>query len=553
MFRSRLTRQLSSSTATRRWVRSRLSRSVSYGLVAAGFGLSLALPGSAAAAGRVRAANGSPDFAAIDRYVQSEMDAQRIPGLALGIVQGGRIVHVRGFGQADQSGRAVTARTPFFIGSVTKSFTALAIMQLREAGRVDLDAPVQRYLPWWRVADADASARITVRQLLYQVSGLSKATGNKYATSGGTGDSALQDRVRALRSARLTAPVGKTWQYSNANYWTLGLIVQAVSGQSYEAYVQQHIFGPLQMGNSFTSQSEAKPRGLATGYRYWFGFPVAADLPFDRGGLGAGGLSSSVEDLARYLSIYVNDGRFGATALISPEGAAELQRPGVPTGHPGVSYAMGWEVSETDGIPTVSHDGSVFNAHANVEVLPKSKWGVILLENAENSPDEFFGSRRMSGIAEGVTSMVAGKQRRSTRTSASVWVVYGIAIGAIAVQILGIARSVRALRRWRTSPQRRPRTFARIGLSLSVPLALNLTWALIVLIGVPGKVQAPLPALLMGLPDLGYLLVGSAVLALGWGIGRVIWAGLTLRSASRIPDPATKEPMPTLTGGHEAP
>jgi hypothetical protein len=203
---------------------------------------------------------------------------------------------------------------------------------------------------------------------------------------------------------------------------------------------------------------------------------------------------------------------------------------------------MGWEVSQTNGIPTLSHDGSGFHSHANVVVIPESKWGIVVLENAENSPDEFFGSRRMSGIAEGVTSMVTGKQPRSTGTSAWVWIVYGIAVGAIAVQLLGIARSVRTLRRWRTTPQRRPRTFGRIALSLAMPSAFNLTWALAVLIGLPGKVQAPLPALLMGLPDLGYLLVSSAILALGWGGARVVWAGLILRPVSRVPHAAMTEP-----------
>ena len=123
-------------------------------LVALACGIASAVLGST-----VAAADDGPDLAAIDRYVRSEMDAQRIPGLALGIVQGDRIVHVQGFGQADRSGRQVTPETPFLIGSVTKSFTALAIMQLSEAGQVQLDAPVQRYLPWWRVADPDASTR----------------------------------------------------------------------------------------------------------------------------------------------------------------------------------------------------------------------------------------------------------------------------------------------------------------------------------------------------------------------------------------------------------
>jgi CubicO group peptidase (beta-lactamase class C family) len=478
----------------------------------------------------------NPDFAAIDRYVRNEMDAQRIPGLALGIVEGNRILHLKGFGKADESGRKVTPQTLFFNGSTTKSFTALAIMQLHEAGKVDLDAPVQRYLPWWRVADADASARVTVRHLLYQVSGLSKATGNKYATSGDSRDSALEDQVRGLRSAKLTEPVGTTWQYSNANYNTLGMIVQTVSGQRYETYVRQHILAPLEMSNSVMSETAAKSHGLVTGYRYWFGFPFSADLPFNRGNLPAGGLISSVEDMAHYLSAQVNGGRYGTKAIVSPAGMADLQRAGVPTGHEGTSYAMGWDVDETNGIPTLTHDGSQFNAHANLVLIPGAKRGIVLMENAENSPDEFFGSRRMSGIADGVTSMLMGKQAEPTSTSATLWIVFGVVFGILALQIAGITRSVRKFRRWRTVPKARPQGFMRTGLFFGPSLVLSLIWAFAVLIAMPQKVGAPLSAFLMGLPDLAYLLLGSVAVALGWGIGRVIWGGLILHS--RVADTA---------------
>jgi CubicO group peptidase (beta-lactamase class C family) len=495
-------------------------------LAALACGLASAMLWSAGAA-----ADGGPDLAAIDRYVGSEMEVQRIPGLVLGIVHGDRVVHVQGFGQMEKSGPAVTSQTPFLIGSVTKSFTALAIMQLSEAGRVQLDAPVQRYLPWWRVADPDASTQVTVRHLLYQVSGLSKATGNAYATSKGTHDSALEDRVRALRDAELTQPVGTTWQYSNANYWTLGMIVQAVSGQSYEAYIQQHIFDPLQMRNSYTSRVDAEQHGLPTEHRYWYGFPVAADLPFDRGGLGAGGLSSSALDMARYLGIYLNHGRSGATALASSAGAAELQRPGVPTGVDGVFYAMGWVVSQLHGVATVSHDGSDFGSHANVVLVPDRGWGVVVMENGENSPDEFFGSHRMTLIANGVTDMLIGQRPPApTSSSRSLWVVYGVVLGIIALQVGGIARSVRIIRWWRAVPLQRPRGARRIGLRVGLPLLVSWSWALTVLVGLPRIISAPLPAILMGLPDLGYPLVASAVLALGWGLVRAIWAIRTLRT-----------------------
>jgi CubicO group peptidase (beta-lactamase class C family) len=499
-------------------------------LVAVACGIASAVLGST-----VAAAEDGPDLAAIDRYVRSEMDAQRIPGLALGIVHGDRLVHVQGFGQADRSGQQVTPETPFLIGSVTKSFTALAIMQLSEAGRVQLDAPVQRYLPWWRVADPDASTQITVRHLVYQVSGLSKATGNAYATSRDTRDSALEDRVRALRDAELTEPVGATWQYSNANYWTLGMIVQAVSGQSYETYIQQHIFDPLQMRNSYTSRTAAVQHGLPTGHRYWYGFPVASELPFDRGGLGSAGLSSSAQDMTRYLGLYLNEGRHGTTALVSPAGAAELQRAGVPTGLDGVSYAMGWDVGPVRGIPTISHDGSGFDSHANVVLVPDRGWGVVVMENGENSPDEFFGSRRMTGIAYGVAGLLIGEERPSTSSSLSLWVVYGVVLGILVIQVAGMIRSVRTIRRWRTAPSRRPTGALRIALRVGLPLLVSWTWALLVLVGLPQGIRAPLLAVLMGLPDLGYPLVASAFLAFGWGLARFIWAIRTLRTPPSDP------------------
>jgi CubicO group peptidase (beta-lactamase class C family) len=232
---------------------------------------STALP--AAAASRSNEA----EFAQIDAYVSSQMQAMRLPGLALGIVQGDQIVHLHGFGEADQSGRAVTAQTPFVIGSMTKSFTALAIMQLVEAGKIQLDAPVQHYLPWFRVADPAASTHITVRNLLNQTSGIPTSAGVAFlAESPGT----LEQQVRNLAQVALTQPVGKTFQYSNSNYATLGLIVEAVSGQSYGGYIQQHILDPLQMKHSYYTEQAARQSGLAQGYHWLFGYPVPVNEPY---------------------------------------------------------------------------------------------------------------------------------------------------------------------------------------------------------------------------------------------------------------------------------
>ena len=178
----------------------------------------------------------TPDFTGIDRYVTAQMQEAQIPGLALGIVHGDQIVHLRGFGVANPAGQPVTPQTPFILGSLSKSFTALAIMQLIDAGKMALDAPVQRYLPWFRVADSNASAQIRVYHLLHQTSGLPTPAGGE--AMAGTGEATLEQRVRELSTVALTQPVGSTFQYSNANYLVLGLLVQVVSGQSYGAYIQ---------------------------------------------------------------------------------------------------------------------------------------------------------------------------------------------------------------------------------------------------------------------------------------------------------------------------
>ncbi len=162
--------------------------------LALGAVFALVVAGVAQAAGTRSSQADEQVFAAIDADVAERMRQLRLPGVALGIVKGDQIVHLAAFGNADDSGWEATPQTPFYIGSTGKSFTALAIMQLVEAGEIDLDAPVQRYIPWFRVADADASARITVRHLLNQTSRIPNKNG--YFWLEDSGPDALENGVR---------------------------------------------------------------------------------------------------------------------------------------------------------------------------------------------------------------------------------------------------------------------------------------------------------------------------------------------------------------------
>jgi CubicO group peptidase (beta-lactamase class C family) len=461
----------------------------------------------------------APDFTVIDAYVEQQMQALRIPGLALAIVHGNQIVHLNGFGVADPSERAVTPQTPFIIGSTSKSFTALAVLQLVEQGKLELDAPVQRYLPWFRVADSAASARITVRHLLNQTSGISTADGNADFTRDETANDALERRVRALQTIRLTQLVGASFQYANANYDLLGLLIQTVSGQPYEDYIQQQIFAPLEMRHAYTALVAARADGLATGHHYWFGVPTAMATPFPRGSLPSGYLIASVEDMSHYLIAQLNDGRYRGATVLSAAGIAALHRPAV-TAFEGNQYAMGWLVGQSGGVPAIWHNGTAPGFNAKMVLALGQRWGVVALMNASSQINE----ARKEAIVDGVVSLLHGHAPQPTPANQVVVVLYAIISIIAAIPLVTVAWSALALRRWRANPLRRPpgwRLAWRIG-SVCGP---NLLVALLFLVVQPRLFGIGLTGTLLLSPDIGAIMLTSCVIALGWCVvySLLIW------------------------------
>jgi CubicO group peptidase (beta-lactamase class C family) len=474
-------------------------------------------------------ANG-PDFAAIDAYVEAQMKDIRIPGLALGIIQGDQIVYTKGYGVADPSGRPVTPQTPFWLASLMKSVTALAVMQQVEAGQVELDAPVQRYIPWFRLADEKASAALTVRHLLNQNSGISSATGNERYPSQAMLDWTPEQKVRELSDNTLTYPVGTTYQYSNVNYAILALIVETVSGQSFESYVQEHIFNPLEMRHSALYQAEALPLDSAVGYQQWFGSPVASNVPLPRSGNGSGGLIASAEDMTHYLIAQLNEGRYGSMALVSPEGIAELHHPAASLGEGAEFYAMGWEVETVNRLATLSHNGDHGNFHADM-VLTSDGWGIVMMTNVNG----LLTAGRQSGIATGVASLLRGQQPPANEGVLALRLISLGIWSIVALQIIGMIWSLVVLWRWfqGTKPVRRPHGYLAVGWHVVLPLVVNLILAFVLTVGFPAI--APGGLSLQGFvflyPDVGYTMVMSGVVALVWII-RTVLAYFALRTVN---------------------
>lgn len=479
--------------------------------------------------------------AVIDPYITGQMQALKIPGVALAVVRGDQIAYVQGYGVADSTGRPVTPQTPFLLASISKSFTALGLMQLAEAGQLDLDAPVQRYLPWFQVADADASARLTLRHLLYHTSGLSEVGGYERNLDENVTDEALEQSVRGLNTARLNNPPGSVYEYSNTNYDILGLVIQTVSGQSYEAYVRQHIFTPLEMRHAFTSLAEARVNGLASGYYPFFGFPVVYDafIPYGRTTVPSAGLAASAEDMAHYLMAHLNEGASRGQHVVSPAGMAKIHTPGV-TIEGEIRYAMGWvtfpfrdiapEAATSDAVPRGYSHAGIWAGFTSLAVLvPERDLGVVVLMNTHDSlqPSAFFNLGWNTAIlALGLQATDRPPQEEVVTRNGRV-----IGIGLLVLLVLVNFWQARSVRRWRVqwaSHVQRQRILVWVMLPLMAEVALAFyVWVIRIL----GN-NNTLPLIMRFEPDLGLIAITLLVQTLGWGPLRT---GLLLRALLKKP------------------
>jgi CubicO group peptidase (beta-lactamase class C family) len=330
----------------------------------------------------------SIDFPTLDAAVQAQMSKHGLPGVALAITQGDQIIYSKGYGTAG-GGRPMTPQTPMYIGSQSKSFTALAIVQLAEAGKLDLNAPVREYIPWFTVADAEATQKITVYELLRHASGLSDSGYPVVLPD----DATLEEGVRSLAAAQLTAPIGAKHQYFNMGYAALQMVVEQVSGQSYEAYLQQYIFAPLGMIHSTGDPAAARSMGLAQGYSRFFGFAAPARQPHRAYELGAGFLMSSAEDLARYAIAMNNEGAYSGGRVLSAEWMRKLFAPLY-------GYGMGWYVSGAGD--HIWHGGANETFRTSVELYPRRGLGIVLLINEGYMQDHFISGPQLLGAVAAV-------------------------------------------------------------------------------------------------------------------------------------------------------
>ncbi|MBE1485915.1 serine hydrolase domain-containing protein [Plantactinospora soyae] len=482
-------------------------------------------------------ASGEPagdDFTRVEAYLRQHMTDTRTPGLAYAVVRGDQVVGQGAWG-VDGDGAPVTAQTPFVLGSVTKSFTALAVMQLVEAGRIGLDIPVRRYVPWLRLADESVAARITVRELLTHTTGLPQVVAMGLTDRYDNTPGALARSVRDLATVSPTVSPGGEYQYSDANYMILGVLVETVTGETYGGYLRRSVLDPLGMTRSAATDVEARAiGGIPAGHRYYFGRPQRFDPPFDTSGVSYGFLGASLTDMTHYAIAQLNDGRYADAALLSGQGVAQLHA-GVVATEGGGRYGMGWRESTLDGTGDriVWHAGATANFFCNVVLVPGSDLAVIVLSNIYSLAMDW----PLASAAFNVARIVrGGAVEAGSADPVFGWALAGLLAVAGVLLVLLVWMSVRAIRRRRrpvgAPPSRRRIVVGTLGWVLGcVGLAAG------VLYGVPTFWDgAGLAQVLLFAPDIGHMIIVVAVLAGTLALLRLGLAGYALSGkVERVP------------------
>jgi CubicO group peptidase (beta-lactamase class C family) len=369
----------------------------------------------------------------IDRFITHQMATQHIPGLALAITHENQVMYVKGYGKANTR-QLVTPQTQFPIASLSKSFTAIAVLQLVEAGKIDLDAPVKQYLPDFTLADTKTAAQITIRQLLSHTSGLSDWSFSESLQPPPTNNA---ERVNSLHNAHLVAAPGAEFHYFNPNYDVLARVVEVVIGQSFGEYLQSHILTPLQMSQTFhaTTMTEAQQRAsrMATGHLMAFAIPFTAqELSGYLGG--NAGVISTAEDMAKVLILHSNEGQFEDTQLLTPDSMA-LMYTSPPK--PDTSYTMGWFVTTENGRKILQHNGILPTFYTDAAVLSNEKYSIALLYNISASSLIAFA---LPQLKAGLIQLLTDGTLPPSSFSINLW-----GIGFAILTAIGVTLAIRSL------------------------------------------------------------------------------------------------------------
>ncbi len=313
----------------------------------------------------------------LERIIASEMRDKRLPALSIALVDGKRIVWSHGFGEADPVHHVpATAATVYRVGSVSKLFTDVGLMQLVEQKRITLDAPVSRYLAGFHPVNPFGTP-ITLRELTSHRAGLVREppVGNYFDTT----SPSISATVASLNSTTLIYKPGTHIKYSNAGIAVVGDVLQQVSGEPFAKYLTTHVLSPLGMDESAFELTPALAPRVAVGYMWTYDGRRFAAPGFQLGESPAGSLYTTVNDLCRFMSAMFARGEGARGRVLSPASLAEMWTPKFAAAGDRTGFGIGFQLDTLDGRRMVGHGGAIYGFATEALMLPDDSLGVAVV------------------------------------------------------------------------------------------------------------------------------------------------------------------------------
>jgi CubicO group peptidase (beta-lactamase class C family) len=344
----------------------------------------------------------------LSAWIESQMAYLGLPGLSIGIVHDQEVVWARGFGHASlERGQPATPDTLFRIASITKLFTATAIMQLRDAGKLRLDDPLAEHLPWFAIQSSHGDAPVvTIRHLLTHTAGLPREAGTPYWTDGEfPTPEDLRKHLPGLRAA--LAPETR-WKYSNLGLALAGEVVAAVAGRPHAEHVTEQVLKPLGMARTWVQTPPPDHPDLATGYTRRLPAGGRSPAPFTDGrGIGAAAnMTTCVSDLARFAMLQFRDGPAGGAQVLEGSTLREMQRVHWLEPDWQAGWGLGFRITRERGKTYVGHGGSLRGYRTQLHLCPADRIGVIVMINADGATPATFVEKAFTWVAAAILAAV---------------------------------------------------------------------------------------------------------------------------------------------------
>lgn len=316
-------------------------------------------------------------FKELCAYVVDDMKRLDVPGVSIAVRHNDGIMSA-GLGVTNvDHPLPVTGDTLFQVGSITKTFTGTMLMQLVEAGKLDLDTPVKQFLPKFKMADSFVTANVTTRHLLTHTGGWM----GDYFNDFGNGDNALDMMVKSLRTLPQISPLGTLWSYNNAGFNIAGRLIEVLTKQTYEQAAQQMLFDPLKLNKSFFYPNDAiLTQRFAVGHQKWpDGVRVVNPWAIGRAANAVGGVVSTVNDLMRYAQFHSGDG----DALIERSSLLAMRTVQTSAGGRG-DMGITWFIRQHGDVTSYGHGGATKGQKATFRFIPDKQFGIAILTNSDD-------------------------------------------------------------------------------------------------------------------------------------------------------------------------